>query len=316
MISENIKVFCRPKPTSSPCDVFEWVDTSSCKCKIKNKEYSFNYDKVFPPQCSQEEIFLEIAKPIVDSVCRGYSGTIFAYGPTNSGKTYSMRGPNDGNDRGIIPRCIEQISNTIGNAGTIYVSYLQIYCEMITDLMIDPETAYMTPLSIRERDGVVFVEGLSRFKVSSVQDIYEILSKGDEYRITASTNMNETSSRSHAAIMITIAMDEPSVKEPVKKIRESSLVLVDLAGSERVTATQGQNYMRFEESKAINLSLSALGNCISSLSEGKAHIPYRDAKLTRLLQGSLGGSSRTSVLINIPPGSTHLSDSKYNHYPR
>lgn len=308
MISENIKVFCRPKPTPSPSEIFEYIDPQTCRCTSKNKVYTFNYDQIFPLQCSQEDIYLEIAKPIVDSVCRGYSGTIFAYGPTNSGKTYSMRGPNNGRERGIIPRCIEQISSTIGNAGTIYVSYLQIYCEIITDLLIDPETAYMTPLSIRERDGLVFIEGLSRYKVTTVQEIYDILARGDEVRVTASTNINETSSRSHAAIMITIAMEESSdkheaSKEPLmKKTRESSLVLVDLAGSERVSASEGQHYMRFEESKAINLSLSALGNCISSLSEGKAHIPYRDSKLTRLLQGSLGGSSRTSVLINIPPG--------------
>jgi hypothetical protein len=169
-----------------------------------------------------------------------------------------MRGTIEGNNRGVIPRCIEQISSTIGSSGTIYVSYLQIYCEIITDLLSIPNSnnndtiSPPIPLSIRERDGCVFVDGLSRYKVSNSQDIYDILAIGDVNRITAVTNINETSSRSHAAIMITIAMEEPtttsdSPSQPLlpqqHRIRESSLVLVDLAGSERSTASQGiQSY--------------------------------------------------------------------------
>lgn len=314
MISETIKVFCRPKPHlnelgTSTTSVLQRVDATNCKCAIKGKLYEFAFDSVFESSCSQEEVYNEVAKPIVDSVCRGYSGTVFAYGPTNSGKTYTMRGDMEGANRGVIPRCIEQISATIGSSGDIYVSYLQIYCEIISDLLV-PAAATTTPLSIRERDGCVVVDGLSRYKVTSVADIYAILDMGDVNRNTASTNLNQTSSRSHAAVLITIAMDErPSTEaqpvesssQPQRRVRESSLVLVDLAGSERFSASEGRSYLRHEEARAINLSLSSLGNCISSLSEGRPHVPYRDSKLTRLLQGSLGGGSRTSVLLNVPP---------------
>lgn len=160
-------------------------------------------------------------------------------------------------------------------------------------------------LSIREKNGQVFVEGLSKFPVTSVEDLWILLSRGDENRNTASTNMNETSSRSHAALMIQVIIKDDSSSASAATLgthRESTLMLVDLAGSERASASDGRDYMRLEEAKAINLSLSALGNCMSALAEGRGHIPYRDSKLTRLLQGCLGGTSRTSVIVNIPPG--------------
>ena len=175
-------------------------------------------------------------------------------------------------------------------------------------------------LSIREKGGRVFVEGLSRAPITNMQDLVNVLARGDANRNTAETNMNATSSRSHAALMVSVLMPEETSsssssnnnssnsssnggKKGVSVVyRESTLVLVDLAGSERAAASAGRQHMRLEEAKAINLSLSALGNCMSALAECRKHVPYRDSKLTRLLQGSLGGGARTSVMVNIAPG--------------
>ena len=199
-----------------------------------------------------------------------------------------------------------QIFAPTHGAAEVHISYLQIYCEMVGDLL-NPNMD--SALSIREKSGVVFVEGLSKSRVTSAQDVYALLDLGNNNRATASTLMNATSSRSHAALIVTISFPSeegndaqavPSSSVRTNK-RESSLVLIDLAGSERSTAAGG-HYTRLEEAKAINLSLSALGNCMNALAEGRSHIPYRDSKLTRLLQGSLGGGSRTSVIVNISPG--------------
>lgn len=195
----------------------------------------------------------------------------------------------------------------------IKVSYLQIYCEVVSDLL-DPSGSQ---LSIRERNGEVYVENLSESVISSYSDVQRIIERGNMNRNTATTNMNAHSSRSHAAMLVKIFTpdvgNDPSSLQQ-KSLRESTLVLVDLAGSERSSAIAGKSYLRAEESKSINLSLSALGNCISALSASttqtalganstrKKHVPYRDSKLTRLLQGSLGGSSRTAVIVNLPPG--------------
>lgn len=214
-------------------------------------------------------------------------------------------------------RCLEDILN-ISNSNPkieIWASYLQIYCENITDLLStmnnsDPVidgTPIMnkefSPLSIREKnDGSgVFVEGLSKFKISALNDLFELLARGDENRATAATNMNETSSRSHAILMLSVIIPETDSTGNVV-YKEGQLVLVDLAGSERAKASEGRDFMRLEEAKSINLSLSALGNCMNALSEGRGHIPYRDSKLTRLLQNCLCGKSRTAIIVTIHPG--------------
>lgn len=201
-------------------------------------------------------------------------------------------------------RCVEQILRDKTEQCEVWASYLQIYCETITDLLwqngfdenvTDNNYDQSRPLAIRERSdghGVVCVEGLSKFSINNLEDLWDLLQKGDKNRATASTNMNETSSRSHAVLIIKIIIKDNNSSV---SYRESTLMLVDLAGSERATASEGRVAMRLEEAKAINLSLSALGNCMNALAEGRPHIPYRDAKLTRLLQGCLGGSARTAV---------------------
>lgn len=174
------------------------------------------------------------------------------------------------------------------------------------------------PLQLRERSGpasasstTVYVEGLSRYAIQSVDDLSELLRRGDLNRSTAATNMNETSSRSHAVLIVKVVTPDPTATgipaeaatstgtaTPLpQSYRESTLMLVDLAGSERASASEGRSHLRSEEARAINLSLSALGNCMSALAapEKSSHVPYRDSKLTRLLQGCLGGRARTAV---------------------
>jgi hypothetical protein len=263
----------------------------------------FKFDSCLGADSSQEEVYLQCAKPIVDSALRGYSGTILAYGPTGSGKTFTMRGGDAPQDRGVIPRCMEQILNETHGAVEVRVSYLQIYCESVGDLL-NPE---MSHLSIRERSGgTVYVENISSARITSLEDLHAMMTKGDANRSTAATLKNATSSRSHAALIVNLSIPDEEArgvdqgKSECVSCKEASLVLVDLAGSERHDASAGR-HLRLEEAKSINLSLSALGNCMSALAEARSHVPYRDSKLTRLLQGSLGGGSRTSVIINLAP---------------
>lgn len=199
----------------------------------------------------------------------------------------------------------------------IWASYLQIYCEIITDLLSPPDplnpSASSDRLAIREKTDAsgVYVEGLSKQRISSLDDLWELLLKGDTNRFTAATNANEQSSRSHAILMLSVLIPEgsdsslstdmTSVTTSAKVYKEGKLLLVDLAGSERAKASEGRDYMRLEEAKAINLSLSSLGNCMNALAEGRSYIPYRDSKLTRLLTNCLGGTSRTSLIVNLLP---------------
>lgn len=218
----------------------------------------------------------------------------------------TMRGEGYGPDMGIIPRCLQHmLRSPLMTHSELHVSYLQIYCEIISDLLVPSNTQ----LSIRERSGgTVYVEGLSRAQINSLEELTNVLNQGDANRVVAATNMNAVSSRSHAALIVTILSKADAASGQAKsmpgadsQLRERSLVLVDLSGSERASASAGK-YVRLEEAKAINLSLSSLGNCISALCEDRSHIPYRDSKLTRLLQGSLGGGARTSIVVNIPSG--------------
>jgi kinesin family protein 5 len=323
-INESIKVYIRQRPyidnennednnisnndnnNINKSKLKDYNDNGKC-CYYSNtnkRDSNFKFDGFFGPNKNQEQLYMTTTYPIVKSALDGYSGTILVYGPTNSGKTFTMRGKDDNNTKGIIPRVIEQIlHNNNDNSIEIWISYLQIYCEVISDLLINNndniDDIDNNDLHIREKaNGKVYVENLSKNRIFNKDDLMELLHKGDSRRATEETLMNLTSSRSHAALIITLIIPDDNNAS----FKESTLVLVDLAGSERASATTGLNFMRAEEAKAINLSLSSLGNCMSALAERRQHIPYRDSKLTRLLQCSLGGNSRTSIIVNIPPG--------------
>lgn len=239
----------------------------------------------------------------VDDILNGYNGTVFAYGQTGAGKSYTMMGADidDEEQRGIIPRIVEQMFASIlrspGNIEyTVRVSYMEIYMEKIRDLLV-PQNDNL-PIH-EEKSRGVYVKGLLEIYVSSVQEVYEVMRRGGTARATAATNMNQESSRSHSIFVITITQKNVETGSA----KSGQLFLVDLAGSEKVGKT-GASGQTLEEAKKINKSLSALGMVINSLTDGKStHIPYRDSKLTRILQESLGGNSRTTLIINCSPSS-------------
>ena len=249
---------------------------------------------------SQENVYEKAAKPIVDSVLEGYNGTIMAYGQTGSGKTHTMFGTKGEN--GIVPRVFDSIFEADSE---IYefeytISYVQIYCEVITDLLADAQTH----LNIRESKAGVFLENATARRISSVSEAMDVIGQGEARRAVAATDINKTSSRSHVCVIIN-ALRRVKGNEENKKVRRGKLFLVDLAGSERVKRAHSSTYHhrapRFMESKAINTSLSALGSCMAALSSKKRHIPFRDSKLTRLLQGSLGGGAKTALILTLSP---------------
>lgn len=210
-----------------------------------------------------------------------------------------MEGSSSEESRGMIPRSISEIFNYLSFQkikSKLKVSYFQIYNESILDLLSPSEKS----LQIREdKAKKTFIEGLSEFTVCSFEEVLSLLQKGSQMRVTGSTKMNDLSSRSHAIFVLTIEQNE----------KISKINFVDLAGSERVRST-GATGVRLEESKKINQSLSALGNVIAALtdSKGKSHIPYRDSKITRILEDSLGGNCRTVVLTMISAANENFSE--------
>lgn len=308
-VVNSIKVVARFRPQNrveiesggQPIVRFEGDDT--CTVDSKEAQGSFTFDRVFDMSCKQSDIFDYSIKSTVDDILNGYNGTVFAYGQTGAGKSYTMMGTGieDEMGRGVIPRIVEQIFASILASPatieyTVRVSYMEIYMERIRDLMA-PQNDNL-PVH-EEKNRGVYVKGLLEIYVSSVQEVYEVMRRGGNARAVAATNMNQESSRSHSIFVITITQKNVETGSA----KSGQLFLVDLAGSEKVGKT-GASGQTLEEAKKINKSLSALGMVINALTDGKSsHIPYRDSKLTRILQESLGGNSRTTLIINCSPSS-------------
>ncbi|KAL3310065.1 Kinesin-like protein kif3a, partial [Cichlidogyrus casuarinus] len=320
---DNVRVCvrCRPlneKEKESKYRVVVKADEKSGVITLENDSQekkimkSFTFDFVFSYSSKQVDIYNQAARKIVDNVLEGYNGTIFAYGQTGTGKTFTMEGDRSIPEmKGIIPNSFAHIFGLIAKADSkttflVRVSYLEIYNEMVRDLLSSKATAR---LEIKERPDVgVYVKDLSSFVVHSPAEMDKLMTFGNKNRATGATNMNEHSSRSHAIYTITI---ECSVQVTSAKsaIRLGKLHLVDLAGSERQIKT-GASGQRLLEANKINLSLATLGNVISALVDGKStHVPYRNSKLTRLLQDSLGGNSKTVMIANIGPTDYNLEES-------
>lgn len=270
----------------------------------------FTYDSVYDWNSKQIDLYDETFRQLVDSVLEGYNGTIFAYGQTGTGKTFTMEGVRtDPILRGVIPNSFEHIFTHIARTENqqylVRASYLEIYQEDIRDLLSKDQSKR---LELKERpDTGVYVKDLQSFVCKSVKEIEHVMNVGNQNRAVGATNMNEHSSRSHAIFIITIECSEPGA-DGESHIRVGKLNMVDLAGSERQAKT-GATGERLKEATKINLSLSALGNVISALVDGKStHIPYRDSKLTRLLQDSLGGNARTVMVANIGPASYNFEE--------
>ncbi|KAI7783993.1 kinesin heavy chain [Diaporthe eres] len=305
----TIKVVARFRPQNrveneqggQPIVKFEGDD--SLTVDSKEAQGSFTFDRVFNMQCKQSDIFDYSIRPTVDDLLNGYNGTVFAYGQTGAGKSYTMMGSSIDDDvgQGVIPRIVKQIFASIMSSPstieyTVRVSYMEIYMERIRDLMA-PQNDNL-PVH-EEKNRGVYVKGLLEIYVSSVQEVFEVMRRGGNARAVAATNMNQESSRSHSIFVITVTQKNVETGSA----KSGQLFLVDLAGSEKVGKT-GASGQTLEEAKKINKSLSALGMVINSLTDGKSsHVPYRDSKLTRILQESLGGNSRTTLIINCSPSS-------------
>ena len=286
------------------------MDESSGTCVVNpnggnDPPKTFTFDAVYPPNTAQAKIYQASAAHIVDSVLEGYNGTIFAYGQTGTGKTFTMEGVHGDEElRGIIPRAFAQIFAMIEQRGSsnteflVRASYLEIYNEEIRDLLSKNTS---NKLELKEApDTGVYVRDLTSYVVKSTRECDKLRDFGAKNRHVGATAMNQDSSRSHSIYTITVESCETR-EDGSPAIRMGKLNLVDLAGSERQSKTQASGD-RLKEATKINLSLSALGNCISALVDGKSqHIPYRDSKLTRLLQDSLGGNTKTVMVANLGP---------------
>uniref|UniRef100_A0A1A8QC33 Kinesin-like protein n=1 Tax=Nothobranchius rachovii TaxID=451742 RepID=A0A1A8QC33_9TELE len=307
----GVKVMCRFRPLNEAevnrgdqyIPKFKEDDT----VVITGKPYVF--DQVLPPNTSQEQVYDQCAKQIVKDVLGGYNGTIFAYGQTSSGKTHTMEGKlHDPQLMGIIPRIAQDIFDHIYSMDEnlefhIKVSYFEIYLDKIRDLL----DVSKTNLAVHEdKNRVPYVKGCTERFVSSPEEVMDVIDEGKSNRHVAVTNMNEHSSRSHSIFLINIKQENV---ETEKKL-SGKLYLVDLAGSEKVSKTGAEGAV-LHEAKNINKSLSALGNVISALAEGtKTHVPYRDSKMTRILQDSLGGNCRTTIIICCSPSVYNEAETK------
>uniref|UniRef100_A0A061S6B5 Kinesin-like protein n=1 Tax=Tetraselmis sp. GSL018 TaxID=582737 RepID=A0A061S6B5_9CHLO len=279
---------------------------------------NFTFDQVYDWNSKQQDLYRVTASPIVDSVLEGYNGTIFAYGQTGTGKSFTMEGKDDPEElRGIIPNSFNHIFGAISRDSgkqeyLVRASYLEIYNEEIRDLLAkDPHKRMDLKESV---DRGVYVRDLMQFVVKNVAEINSVLQVGKKNRSVGATLMNQDSSRSHSIFTITIEgttqlANGGGGEGDDNHIRVGKLNLVDLAGSERQSKT-GATGDRLKEATKINLSLSALGNVISALVDGKSgHIPYRDSKLTRLLQDSLGGNTKTVMVANLGPADYNFDES-------
>ena len=326
--SANVKVYCRIRPenekekqsgmktcitatSESSVKIFTesiGIDTGKESSKSKSDNFqTFTFDGVFPPEEEQEKIFNVVAKPLINGALEGINGTLFCYGQTSSGKTYTMEGiHNDPKLMGVIPRMMEYIFIIIEKANSdieysVKCQYYQIYNEKIQDLL----DIRKKDLAIREdKNKGIWVEDCTEAYVSCQEEMYEVFKEGSNNRTVSATNMNKGSSRSHS-LFVVILFQRNTITGSSKTGR---IYFVDLAGSEKMSKTGIEGGTGLKEAQNINKSLMTLGMVINSLTEGAKHIPYRDSKLTRVLQESLGGNSMTNLVITCSPNFLNQSE--------
>ncbi|NXD99749.1 KI18A protein, partial [Chaetorhynchus papuensis] len=278
--------------------------------KRQRKDLKFMFDAIFDESSSQLEVFEHTTKSLIDGFLNGYNCTVLAYGATGAGKTHTMLGSPE--DPGVmyltmmtLYRRMDQIKED--KTCDVAVSYLEVYNEQIRDLLVNSG-----PLAVREdgQQGVV-VQGLTLHQPKSAEEILQMLDYGNKNRTQHPTDVNASSSRSHAVFQIYLRQQDKTASIN-QNIRIAKMSLIDLAGSERANATNAKG-ARFVEGTNINRSLLALGNVINALADPKSkkHIPYRNSKLTRLLKDSLGGNCRTIMIAAISPSSLFYDDT-YN----
>ncbi|MQM03110.1 hypothetical protein Taro_035884 [Colocasia esculenta] len=327
----NVQVLlrCRPfnedelrnnAPRVLTCNEFQREVAVTQTIAGKQIDRVFTFDKVFGPTAQQKNLYDQAVIPIVNEVLEGFNCTIFAYGQTGTGKTYTMEGECRKSksgprgqlppDAGVIPRAVKQIFDTLESQNAEYsvkVTFLELYNEEITDLLAPEELSKVVleekqkkqlPL-MEDGKGGVLVRGLEEEIVTSAGEIFTLLERGSAKRRTAETLLNKQSSRSHSLFSITIHIKE-ATPEGEELIKCGKLNLVDLAGSENISRS-GAREGRAREAGEINKSLLTLGRVITALVEHLGHIPYRDSKLTRLLRDSLGGKTKTCIIATVSP---------------
>ncbi|KAK0862059.1 hypothetical protein LTS02_007425 [Friedmanniomyces endolithicus] len=285
-----------------------------------DKSY-WSFDRDDSHFAGQEDLHGDLGRPLLDNAFQGYNNCIFAYGQTGSGKSYSMMGY--GEEEGVIPRIcrdmferIESMAKNDANmTSTVEVSYLEIYNERVRDLL-NPSTK--GNLKVREHPSTgPYVEDLAKLVVQNFLEIEHLMDEGNKARTVAATNMNETSSRSHAVFTLTLTQRRHDVETNMSTEKVAKISLVDLAGSERATST-GATGARLKEGAEINRSLSTLGRVIAALADRDAtntaskkkgmQVPYRDSVLTWLLKDSLGGNSLTAMIAAISPADINFEE--------
>ncbi|XP_063041508.1 kinesin-like protein KIFC1 isoform X2 [Engraulis encrasicolus] len=311
----NIRVFCRVRPLLSDVGaeiphiqlpthdnkavvLAKSEESHTGRSGDTQKNYNFSFDHVFGPAASQQEVFEEISL-LVQSALDGYNVCCFAYGQTGSGKTYTMEGSEE--EPGVIPRAVKQIFKAakvleaMGWEYSFTASFVEIYNETLRDLLFKGKSSKRLEHEIKKTPNAgITVTNLTYEAVTSEDQVYNLIELANQNRSTAKTSMNDQSSRSHSVFQLDIEGKNTDRGTKCK----SCLCLVDLAGSERVQKSQSQGE-RFKEMTAINSSLTNLGIVISSLANKENHIPYRNSKLTYLLQQCLGGNSKTLMFVNI-----------------
>ncbi|RLM84956.1 hypothetical protein C2845_PM04G12870 [Panicum miliaceum] len=314
---ERIHVAVRSRPLS-PEDARSspWRISGNTIAHSAQSSIRFEFDRIFGQECRTSEVYETRTKHIVDSVVQGFNGTVFAYGQTNSGKTYTMRG--SANEPGIIPLAVhdlfQRIEEHMDREFLVRMSYMEIYNEEINDLLV-PEHRKLQIHESSEKG--IFVAGLREEIVTCAEQVMDFMSFGESHRHIGETNMNLYSSRSHTIFRMIIESrekgDDNEAEDSCDAVRVSVLNLVDLAGSERAAKT-GAEGVRLKEGSHINKSLMILGTVIKKLSEGiegqGGHVPYRDSKLTRILQPALGGNSNTAIICNITLAQVHADETK------
>ncbi|CAD1468541.1 unnamed protein product, partial [Heterotrigona itama] len=284
--------------------------------KISKK---FRFNKVFGPLSKQIDVYNSIVSPLLQQVLAGYNCTVFAYGQTGTGKTYTMEGINidptlhwnSDSSAGMIPRSLNHLFYKLQlleiQEYTIRVSFLELYNEDLFDLLsTNSDASKLRLYEDASKKGAVIIHGLEEITIHNTSEVYKILKKGADRRQTAATLMNAQSSRSHTIFSITIHMKESTI-DGEEILKTGKLNLVDLAGSENV-GRSGSVDKRAREAGNINQSLLTLGRVITALVERAPHIPYRESKLTRLLQESLGGRTKTSIIATISPACINLEE--------
>ncbi|KAK1247634.1 hypothetical protein MKX07_000522 [Trichoderma sp. CBMAI-0711] len=283
---------------------------------LSNKTYSF--DRVFSPAADQSMVFDDVVKPILEEMLAGYNCTIFAYGQTGTGKTYTMSGDMSNtlgmlsDEAGIIPRVLQQLFDKLENENTdncVKCSFIELYNEELRDLLSTDESAKLKIYDDASRRGhaTTLVQGMEEKHIKTAAEGIKVLQEGSLKRQVAATKCNDLSSRSHTVFTITAYVKSSNDQGVEELVSAGKLNLVDLAGSENIQRSGAEN-KRATEAGLINKSLLTLGRVINALVDHSPHIPYRESKLTRLLQDSLGGRTKTCIIATISPSKSNLEE--------